>query len=140
MKKSETRNGVSIHVPRVGDDDCLFFHPWDPGEFLSTSPAWGTTVAIRFSLQSEVFLSTSPAWGTTLLRCELGRDEIISIHVPRVGDDRRWASYWRHCGQHFYPRPPRGGRQGGGEQCLTQPYFYPRPPRGGRPRESVVCR
>ena len=38
------------------------------------------------------------------------------------------------CSNHFYPRPPRGGRP---EQRQKQPrnrqHFYPRPPRGGRP-------
>ena len=38
------------------------------------------------------------------------------------------------AGRHFYPRPPRGGRQvsgsGGG---FAGSDFYPRPPRGGRP-------
>ncbi len=37
------------------------------------------------------------------------------------------------CSNHFYPRPPRGGRP---EQRQKQPrnrqHFYPRPPRGGR--------
>ena len=33
----------------------------------------------------------------------------------------------------FYPRPPRGGRRGGGPQAGHQEGdFYPRPPRGGR--------
>ena len=34
----------------------------------------------------------------------------------------------------FYPRPPRGGRHGGGREALRGGNdFYPRPPRGGRP-------
>ena len=36
---------------------------------------------------------------------------------------------------HFYPRPPRGGRRGGKVyRCPSGRYFYPRPPRGGRQR------
>ena len=38
----------------------------------------------------------------------------------------------------FYPRPPRGGRHGGGEDGLQIYYFYPRPPRGGRQVYSSV--
>ena len=62
---------------------------------------------------------------------------------------------------YFYPRPPRGGRQGlvgwlddvhaisihalreEGDTATTSPrgsqsYFYPRPPRGGRPGSGAV--
>ena len=34
---------------------------------------------------------------------------------------------------HFYPRPPRGGRQLSHSLAGTAADFYPRPPRGGRP-------
>ena len=85
----------------------------------------------------------------------VSRGQGISIHALREeGDPHR---HRRHRGRvHFYPRPPRGGRQ----VCpsskrlmrsfLSTPsarratcprrcprwrrgYFYPRPPRGGRP-------
>ena len=35
--------------------------------------------------------------------------------------------------RHFYPRPPRGGRQRCYLRRCYRLYFYPRPPRGGRP-------
>ncbi len=39
--------------------------------------------------------------------------------------------------QHFYPRPPRGGRRlAGAVVALCAGHFYPRPPRGGRRRHS----
>ena len=34
--------------------------------------------------------------------------------------------------EHFYPRPPRGGRHQNTELGRGQHHFYPRPPRGGR--------
>ena len=34
---------ISIHVPRVGDDLYLATRRLAIAEFLSTSPAWGTT-------------------------------------------------------------------------------------------------
>ncbi len=37
---------------------------------------------------------------------------IISIHVPRVGDDTLGAP-WNRVADHFNPRPPRGGRHAG---------------------------
>ena len=123
--------------------------------FLSTSPAWGTTLVtmdgcgyvknfyprpprggrlllVQWAADRWVFLSTSPAWGTTAsvaywaapIRISIhvprvgddvfmgGRKSLtleISIHVPRVGDDVSRQQV--HVGgQHFYPRPPRGGR------------------------------
>ena len=35
---------------------------------------------------------------------------IISIHVPRVGDDQKYSIAMPVTVNHFYPRPPRGGR------------------------------
>ena len=80
------------------------------GFFLSTSPAWGTTLMDRLyrplseisihvprvgddaapwssTRRTGLFLSTSPAWGTTQKQCLLETNTGISIHVPRVGDD-----------------------------------------------------
>ena len=34
--------------------------------------------------------------------------------------------------EHFYPRPPRGGRLFSASSSSVSSYFYPRPPRGGR--------
>ena len=40
--------------------------------------------------------------------------------------------------EHFYPRPPRGGRHSQAQsQVVCLQNFYPRPPRGGRPIASV---
>ena len=57
---------ISIHVPRVGDDARKLEIVALAESFLSTSPAWGTTLISRGleALKAE-FLSTSPAWGTT---------------------------------------------------------------------------
>ena len=57
---------ISIHVPRVGDDQRNGRRTGQNDTFLSTSPAWGTTPspASRWRRCGE-FLSTSPAWGTT---------------------------------------------------------------------------
>ena len=59
------RLGISIHVPREGDDVYSGGKSIHGIVFLSTSPARGTT----------------PACGFVLL------DKLISIHVPREGDD-----------------------------------------------------
>ena len=57
---------------------------------------------------------------------------VISIHALREeGDLSTPASSPEQ--EHFYPRPPRGGRrQKVRAPCKQKNYFYPRPPRGGR--------
>ena len=79
--------GISIHVPREGDDDTVaeeaeaFSHfnprpprggrlsldgfPRDFTVFQSTSPARGTTNCTRSAIRRRTFQSTSPARGTT---------------------------------------------------------------------------
>ena len=79
----------------------------------------------------------------------------ISIHALREEGDRFFSRYCTLLA-HFYPRPPRGGRQAANatadarRKFLSTPsarrathrrlpvwlvlcHFYPRPPRGGRP-------
>ena len=60
----------------------------------------------------------------------------ISIHALREEGDGRCTGYCLRQ-QHFYPRPPRGGRPAlgciGGNVDID---FYPRPPRGGRQTPS----
>ena len=42
--------------------------------------------------------------------------------------------------RYFYPRPPRGGRQGQLSTATANSlYFYPRPPRGGRPVRTACA-
>ena len=82
--------------------------------------------------------------------------ERISIHALREEGDRGDPSPHRQGAEHFYPRPPRGGRlpaaitlaqfiiisihalreEGDGalfRGSSLKLNFYPRPPRGGRP-------
>ena len=55
----------------------------------------------------------------------------ISIHALREEGDGRCTCV-PTASLHFYPRPPRGGRQLAGKHEAAQEHFYPRPPRGGR--------
>ena len=98
-----------------------------------SASVWEMAKRGRRSVGIELFLSTSPVWGTTyLVMMEIG-SVLISIHVPRMGDDpqppvpyARRAAFlstspvWgttdrkRHGYTHaldFYPRPPYGGRR-----------------------------
>ena len=101
---------ISIHVPRVGDDLVAFILCKLFKKFQSTSPVWGTTDGTLSAAIQEVFQSTSPVWGTTVpcYNYQPG-DKVISIHVPRVGDDFADA-FISTAGADFNPRPPCGGR------------------------------
>ena len=80
---------ISIHAPREGSD-------------------YRTAV---YNTTAELFLSTLPARGATKIGAEMADVVIISIHAPREGSDSRVPSA---CAAHtdFYPRSPRGERQG----------------------------
>ena len=60
---------------------------------------------------------------------------MISIHVPRVGDDRISSSKIS-TNRHFYPRPPRGGRHASLNQTLDEFFISIHVPRVGDDRIS----
>ena len=80
---------ISIHVPRVGDDNL---------------PKVVADIAINISIHV-------PRVGDDGLVDSIKKTAIgnISIHVPRVGDDMTGVLIVT-IGWYFYPRPPRGGR------------------------------
>ena len=124
---------ISIHVPRVGDDrhgDCSGARGLS---FLSTSPAWGTTCGPSFQIGNYIFLSTSPAWGTTRVSAwPVSMISRISIHVPRVGDDGH-PRLVMLMAKSFLSTSPAWGTTGRAQSRRGCPgHFYPRPPRGGR--------
>ena len=104
-----------------------------PSTFLSTPSARRATVAPDpDNFSAGQFLSTPSARRATQL--PIGRDDAskISIHALREeGDTKILPTYAKAA--HFYPRPPRGGRQTETGKKKAVNDFYPRPPRGGRP-------
>ena len=147
--------GISIHVPRVGDDAGRAGRKIGRGGFLSTSPVWGTTFQSHASMGSRViFLSTSPVWGTTASYCS-SIDCSAFLSTSPVWGTTAFGSLPRRLPTHFYPRPPCGGRPSVqsanvyslaisihvprvGDDRVYREYgadrvnFYPRPPCGGR--------
>ena len=126
---------ISIHVPREGDDVCAAALIGSALQFLSTSPARGTTAA--------------PSHWARVGYC-------ISIHVPREGDDksmqRPYLTQWKFLSTSpargttslsgasnkvakifLSTSPARGTTACQARPAAWQGYFYPRPPRGGRP-------
>ena len=126
--------------------------------FLSTPSGWRATCCKNTptSFKASTFLSTPSGWRATILFCSHSVERSISIHALRVEGDMNGAreleqlciflstpSGWRatykaqysvKINDHFYPRPPGGGRQGNAARPARQGDFYPRPPGGGRPR------
>ena len=80
---------ISIHVPRVGDDGpppglCAFLLCIS----IHVPRVGDDTLSVQLPGAQTIFLSTSPAWGTTGQR-------LAGVHDL----------------ENFYPRPPRGGRR-----------------------------
>ena len=129
---------ISIHALREEGDQAL-----------QSAPGTVPLISIH-ALREE---------GDTTLAATLARTYKISIHALREEGDHRPAGGNRQL-SHFYPRPPRGGRQSrstgnnSANRFLSTPsarratsismsfakaflHFYPRPPRGGR-RNSML--
>ena len=126
----------------------FFFYPRPPGggrplsrqrasstpAFLSTPSARRATHARALFAYIQAFLSTPSARRATGAAQRIRSTLKISIHALREEGDAVAVSR-KLLTEHFYPRPPRGGRRGCWQApCWPHQYFYPRPPRGGRPR------
>ena len=151
---------ISIHVPLAGDDYHWHWCRNKPKYFYPRPPCGGRRGRCVCTLNRSPFLSTSPLRGTTgytvlfrdypniSIHVPLAGDDSeemptqaeieISIHVPLAGDDD--TRLRKTCDlEHFYPRPPCGGRRRRQPSLTTKYwYFYPRPPCGGRPCVWVV--
>ena len=149
------RVGISIHVPREGDDPGdpphlpIFanFYPRPPRggrlcgrpalpphhNFYPRPPRGGRPKTALLAWEPSKFLSTSPARGTTPGHGIHRRDLDISIHVPREGDDTT-PSPCRPSPKNFYPRPPRGGRRHDGSRVFIDREFLSTSPARGTTR------
>ena len=115
MEDDETRSAkenayrVSIHVPRVEDDELSVKSEGGKSEFQSTSPVWRTT-RLGLGRLRELYVSIHVPRveddATQEKRCDAVH---VSIHVPRVEDDHQ-TNYYGVMDGGFNPRPPCGGR------------------------------
>ena len=152
-----TADRISIHVPLAGDDCALSTHSKHAADFYPRPPCGGRHDVSDMLRARTIFLSTSPLRGTTLAKSGVSDAEIISIHVPLAGDDRR-SVLFRAPG-HISIHVPLAGDDAtcpittgkwrisihvplAGDDCrgcfaeIQQRDFYPRPPCGGRPQAS----
>ena len=115
---------ISIHALTFRRTTKLFY-------FYPRPPRGGRLSGVGSYCFTTAFLSTPSARRATDLRYFYCGEYGISIHALREeGDDQVNGSQLAH--NHFYPRPPRGGRPLTRIPAFTPIYFYPRPPRGGR--------
>ena len=79
------------------------------------------------------FQSTLPARGATLHNKTSGNANMISIHAPRTGSDRRWGTDNYFFIIDFNPRSPHGERRKRFQALrLFGKHFNPRSPHGER--------
>ena len=124
---------ISIHALREEGDVSSDGQLTRPPIFLSTPSARRATTQVRGTeIRSEISIHALREEGDVCFAHMIFRLLVISIHALREeGDQCTFLN--RRERQHFYPRPPRGGRPIEGGQVVTMDDFYPRPPRGGRP-------
>ena len=101
--------------------------------FYPRPPRGGRPNSVLVSKVNILFLSTPSARRATVSYSSSYFRLIISIHALREeGDPSNLIPQILQV--HFYPRPPRGGRQRPDAAEDRGCHFYPRPPRGGRRR------
>ena len=88
---------------------------------------------LRRASQLSLFLSTLPARGATNLPDFATVSQLISIHAPREGSDRRVRRRWALRHRFLSTLPARGATPQGPAGPPFIIYFYPRSPRGERP-------
>ena len=87
-------------------------------------------MALHTLAQTSDFYPRPPRGGRPYFRSFNARSSMISIHVPREGDDM-CASTAVSIPSNFYPRPPRGGRQVDGQtEEHTEEFLSTSPARG----------
>ena len=149
---------ISIHALREEGDRPQAQVQSKADNFYPRPPRGGRRSAPSGRRSNSAFLSTPSARRATRLCVDVVHHGVaISIHALREEGDAAAARATARPAN-FYPRPPRGGRQGyrgpettdeyisihalreEGDQLkkakitIYSSYFYPRPPRGGRPR------
>ena len=122
---------ISIHALREEGDRRRPHQRPAGGISIHALREEGDPIVFRLYLKLEVFLSTPSARrATPEKRLRLCFHEHFYPRPPRGG--RPVINYESTHRDDFYPRPPRGGRPVGRQRRPAHSDFYPRPPRGGR--------
>ena len=101
--------GISIHALREEGDRLLISASRSSNDFYPRPPRGGRPLPQINFCSRTLFLSTPSARRATYFFFVPNRLLWISIHALREEGDSAGACIRSHL-QHFYPRPPRGGR------------------------------
>ena len=102
---------ISIHALREEGDGLRLQGQTRPADFYPRPPRGGRPFNKRMRDEVGKFLSTPSARRATSKVEDWEKHMIISIHALREEGDLE-AARNGPCLENFYPRPPRGGRQG----------------------------
>ena len=124
---------ISIHAPREGSDGGAAGRD-KKGRLISIhAPREGSDLdAEETIIAHQVFLSTLPARGATVHFCDIIKASRISIHAPREGSDLGSQLAVSIRWKFLSTLPARGATLTRLGRASTKPYFYPRSPRGER--------
>ena len=123
--------GISIHALREEGNRFTVFSPSGRAYFYPRPPRGGRRRQKPRPMAASRFLSTPSARRATAARvCGAGTERFLSTPSARRATLLSFKRGAQH--QHFYPRPPRGGRRPSRHSPAWTRNFYPRPPRGGR--------
>ena len=145
----------------MGDDATTWATSSMKSNFYPRPPYGGRPDYVMFKIAALIFLSTSPVWGTTSEEDHQTGMGQISIHVPRMGDDRpgstviSWPDLFLSTSPVWGTTDPIQGKFDTVSKFLStspvwgttrpaqtatrlQVYFYPRPPYGGRLYEDFA--
>ena len=115
--------------PRGGRQRC----PWIARHFIVISihaPREGGDVSGGTVINTNTISIHAPREGGDDDPFGIVNIVVISIHAPREGGDGKSAAYIYFL-QNFNPRPPRGGRRGGGIEDPARWKFQSTPPARG---------
>ena len=102
-------------------------------KFQSTLPGWGATRCSPCPRCGGEFQSTLPGWGATRHGNVEHHRQVISIHAPRMGSDRK-GNRLRSRHSKFQSTLPGWGATGVlFEHIQAHNHFNPRSPDGERP-------
>ena len=129
--KSIIKTNFYPRPPRGGRPTTAANEPQQT-DFYPRPPRGGRRKDKKVFTQTAKFLSTPSARRATVAPLPDVPLSALFLSTPSARRATMPHLLRRALHQHFYPRPPRGGRRGKVYHGLRHNNFYPRPPRGGR--------
>ena len=132
MTTKNNKITISIHAPRVGSDQCKRQLSYDSTHFNPRSPCGERQTFNKKRQIRPRFQSTLPVWGATSKSGSTTRTTVISIHAPRVGSDVPYTHTGLKRGLFQSTLPVWGATCKFAQKIFTRKNFNPRSPCGER--------